>query len=311
MIYFPDTPDEFVNTKINCNSWVATAIIGSAALGAATKSFAANQAANAQGAGAARASETLKEAALRGHVNLEDYYRRGMEALSPYQQLGRTGIDEITRQLPALTTPIGIPQEMLDLQAPIKIDQATLESLPGYEFALKQGTKAAHNSAAARGLGVSGAALKGATTFAKGLADSTWADYFGAEMANRDKAYGRYATTTQLRQQQQGSAFDRLKGLVDTGAGASGAAASLASKTGSEITKGYLDAGKGVAGNTIGAANADAAAINATGDAAAKAFSDIGGYMAYQGLYGPKSVAQPSMEFTKGIAGDQYVPTYR
>lgn len=51
-----------------------------------------------------------------------------------------------------------------------------LEALPGYQFTRTQGLKAVQNSAAARGLGVSGAALKGAATYATGLADSTFGD---------------------------------------------------------------------------------------------------------------------------------------
>lgn len=52
-------------------------------------------------------------------------------------------------------------------------DQATLEATPGYQFTRSQGLKAVQSSNAAKGLGVSGAALKGAAKFATGLADNT------------------------------------------------------------------------------------------------------------------------------------------
>ena len=52
--------------------------------------------------------------------------------------------------------------------------QAGLEQTPGYQFTLSQGLKSTQNAAAARGLGVSGAALKGADTFATGLANQTY-----------------------------------------------------------------------------------------------------------------------------------------
>lgn len=58
--------------------------------------------------------------------------------------------------------------------------QASLEALPGYQFTKTQGLKAVQNSAAARGLGVSGASYKGAAGFATGLADTTF-----DEQANR------------------------------------------------------------------------------------------------------------------------------
>lgn len=56
--------------------------------------------------------------------------------------------------------------------------QAQLEATPGYQFNLSQGLKATQNSAAARGLGVSGAAQKGAAAYASGLADTTYQNQF-------------------------------------------------------------------------------------------------------------------------------------
>lgn len=52
--------------------------------------------------------------------------------------------------------------------------QAALEATPGYQFTLDQGLKATQNGFAAQGLASSGAAMKGAATFATGLADSTY-----------------------------------------------------------------------------------------------------------------------------------------
>ena len=52
-------------------------------------------------------------------------------------------------------------------------DQATLEATPGYKFTRDQGLQAVANSNAAKGLGVSGAAMKGAAQYATGLADNT------------------------------------------------------------------------------------------------------------------------------------------
>lgn len=59
--------------------------------------------------------------------------------------------------------------------------QNFLEQTPGYAFTLQQGLKSTANAAAARGLGVSGAALKGAANYATGLANSTYqSDYADA-----------------------------------------------------------------------------------------------------------------------------------
>lgn len=49
-----------------------------------------------------------------------------------------------------------------------------LEQLPGYQFALTQGLKSVQNGATARGLGVSGAAVKAGLGYATGLAQQTY-----------------------------------------------------------------------------------------------------------------------------------------
>jgi hypothetical protein len=62
--------------------------------------------------------------------------------------------------------------------APAMMTQEQLEKTPGYQFTLAQGLKATQNAAAARGLGISGAALKGAADYATGLADKTYQNQF-------------------------------------------------------------------------------------------------------------------------------------
>jgi hypothetical protein len=51
--------------------------------------------------------------------------------------------------------------------------QAQLEQTPGYQFDLAQGLQGVANSNAAQGRGISGAALKGAASYATGLANNT------------------------------------------------------------------------------------------------------------------------------------------
>lgn len=58
-------------------------------------------------------------------------------------------------------------------------DSASLfQTDPGYQFDLAQGTKAADSSAAARGLGTSGAEVKGVTNYAEGLADNSYSEFY-------------------------------------------------------------------------------------------------------------------------------------
>lgn len=62
--------------------------------------------------------------------------------------------------------------------------QSQLESTPGYQFDLSQGLKSVQSSNAAKGLGVSGAALKGAAQYATGLANNTLGTQQGIFQAN-------------------------------------------------------------------------------------------------------------------------------
>lgn len=230
-LVFPWMDDEESFSKAFCN--VATAIIGSAAVGAASTAFGASKAASAQ-----------KDAAVQSNARLERQYQQTREDLAPYRELGTEYATKLDERMPFLTSPI-------------VMDQNALENTPGYKFVKAQGLKAVQNSAAKRGLGVSGAALKGASAFATDLANTTYKDQFNLENINRTNE------------------FNRLKSLVDTGQSAATGTAALGQKT-----------AEGVSSNTIGAGNAQAAAYNTIGQSFSKAADDIGGYYAYKGLYG-------------------------
>lgn len=229
---FPIDWEDFKSDQL-CSAWVATAIVGGAVIGGLATAYSANKAAGAQTNAANTAAATQM-----------GMYNTTRGDLSPYRDIGAKASGELTNRLTELTSPI-------------KMDQAALEATPGYQFNKTQGLKAVQNSAAARGLGVSGAALKGAATFATGLADSTYQNQFNNANTNQSNAY------------------NRLKGLIDTGANA-------AAGTGQAGTA----AATGVSNAAIGAGNAQAAGINATGNSIANVASNIGGYAAYKGLYG-------------------------
>ncbi|HEV2542949.1 MAG TPA: hypothetical protein VGU70_09360 [Methylobacterium sp.] len=164
-------------------------------------------------------------------------YNQTRSDLSPYRDLGGYSGGELRNRLTELT-------------APIIMGQAELEATPGYQFTLNQGLKAAQNSAAARGLGLSGAAIKAATGYASGLADQTYLNQFNVANTNRTNAFNRLFQTTQLGQ----------------GAATGQATANLL--TGNQIAQ-----------NTIGAGNAQGAAAIAGGNAVGSALQYGGGYI--------------------------------
>lgn len=214
-------------------AWVATAIVGSAVVGAASTAYAANKAADAQTQAANKAAQTQLS-----------MYDKTRQDLSPYRDLGKQAGDTMSAKLS-------------DLTAPVSVNPDDFKNSEAYNFLQTQGMKGVQNSAAARGLASSGAALKGASTFLSGLNSQFYQQNFNNQVTNQTNSY------------------NRLKGLIDTGENAS-------AQTGSAGTA----AATGAANAQIGAGNAQAAAANATGGAVANAANNIGGYVAYKGLYG-------------------------
>ncbi len=153
---------------------VAIATIGAGVLGAGASIFGANTAADAQAKAAQQASDT--------QMNM---FNQQKSLLSPYVAQGNAANDALSSQLP-------------DLTSPIKMDEATLQQTPGYQFNLSQGLKSVQNSAAARGLGVSGAALKGAASYSTGLADSTYQNQFNNAWTNKTNSYNMLMGPAQL-----------------------------------------------------------------------------------------------------------------
>jgi len=152
-------------------------------------------------------------------------YQQTRADLAPFRAAGVQGTNMLMAALP-------------ELNSKINLDQAWLQQQPGYQFALRQGLKGVQNSAAARGLGTSGAALKGAAGFTTGLADQTYQNQFSNEMAQRD------------------ARFNRLMGTANLGANA-------AAQTGQSA----IATGQGIASNTIGGGNAMAAGLTGAGNA--------------------------------------------
>lgn len=173
---------------------LAAAVVGAGALGAGATIFGASSAAKAQTKAAAIAAAAQKA-----------MYDQTRSDLGPYREAGA-----------------GATQDLQNTQdywaSPINMDQANLEQTPGYQFTLKQGLKAVQNSAAARGLGVSGAAMKGAADYTTGLANKTYMDQFNLENINRGNVYNRLLGVANMGQ----------NAAAQTGAAGAGAATGIA-----------------------------------------------------------------------------------
>jgi hypothetical protein len=218
------------------------AIIGSGLIGGVSSAIGANSAASAQKSAAQQATQTQM-----------DMFNTAKGELQPFIDAGTTGLNDLTANIDSLA-------------APINMDQATLEQTPGYQFALTQGLKANANSAASRGLGVSGAETKGGEAFATGLASGTYQQQFNNALANKQQALSTYLAPIQI------------------GEGAASSLAGNATQTGSNIGQ-----------NITGAGNAQGASDIAAGNAAGGASNALVASILAQGLFGNTGGA------TKGI----------
>lgn len=229
----------------------ATALTSAAVLSAGAKTYEGNQAASAQRQAAASASNTEQNALNTTEQNFAPYLTTGDNALTSLNALNTPGSNQ----------------------------NAWLQSTPGYNFAQTQGLKAVQNSAAARGLGVSGAAQKGAASYATGLASGTYQQQFGNALAQAQ--LGENAT-----------------------AGVGNAITGTAAQQGSNM----IGSGNATANAALNAGSALSGALN-TGSNALLLQSLNGGGAGQGGLYQPTQASQnlwPGYTSTTGTGQTGY-----
>ena len=136
--------------------------------GAAISSSAASSASKAQQATSLAALQQQDATNAFNRANTQDFVNAGINGVTRQQGL-----------IDGFSGAIAPYQDALTAATPGNFDQNALAATPGYQFTLAQGLKSTQNAAAARGLGVSGAALKGAAAYATGLSDQTYNTRFG------------------------------------------------------------------------------------------------------------------------------------
>jgi hypothetical protein len=214
-------------------------------------------------------------------------YERTRGDLLPYNTTGQNALEGAYNI--ASGSPTGGGPNFVDLAynkfLPGQMTQAELEQTPGYQFDLAQGLKATQSGAAARGLGVSGASLKGAGTYATGLANKTYLDQFNV-------AQQRFGDVLNLNTAQQGNLqaqFGRLSGLATIGENA-------AAQTGAQGTTAAANSGQYI--NAAGV-NQATGLSNAT-NALSGGVNNYLGYQAYQNALNPTTSGYTPVSTTLG-----------
>jgi len=219
---------------------VAAAVAGAAVVGGVASSAMSSSASKS-------AANTQSDAAKYSADLQNDQWQQTQQNLKPYMDLGASYINP-------LKTALSNPMLTQQFTAP---NTADAMSAPGYQFTQQQGLKAVQNSAAARGLGVSGAAMKGAASYATGLADSTYNDVFNRALQTFNTNYSSAANNV-----------NRLTNIVGSGQNAAATNGSLGAQAVGNIGNTLTSGANAQAAGTIGSANALASGLNGIGNSA-------------------------------------------
>jgi hypothetical protein len=178
---------------------------------------------------------------------------------------------------------------------------SNFETAPGYQFRLAEGQKGVENSAAARGMQLSGSSLKAVNRFNQDFASNEYGNWFNQSNTDRnfvagqgDAAYNRFNTNNTQR-------YNRLAGIVGTGQTAT-----------NQVNTAGANYANNAGQNMIGAGNAQAAGIVGGANALSSGMSQ--GYNMYQNNELMKQIQQPG-SFGWGSSGGwagggRTVPTY-
>ncbi|CFB63157.1 hypothetical protein [Pandoraea apista] len=209
---------------------VAAAIVGGSVASAGIGAIASSSAADTQADAAQRAADTSYA-----------QYQQTREDLAPYRDFGQKAIG-------GLDSALANPLLSASFTAPTAAEAA---ATPGYQFTLDQGLKAAQNSASARGLGASGAALKGAEAYATGLADSTYNDTFNRNLAAFKTNYSSASDNV-----------NRLLAAAGLGQNAAAQTGNAGAQAANSVANSITSAGNASAAGTVGVGNAISGGIN-------------------------------------------------
>lgn len=182
---------------------VETAILGSAVIGAsATKS----------------ASKKQSKAADAATQLQREMFNTTNQQQAPYREAGYTALNDLLGMRNFDPTP----------------DAASVMAEPGYQFGMQQGMRGIENSAAARGMGLSGAALKAASRFNSDYAGTRYNDAFNRSQTAFGNRWNRLANlagigqTANQQTQQAGQNYANMAGQNMMGAANAQAAAGIA-----------------------------------------------------------------------------------
>ncbi len=194
---------------------------------------------------------------------------------APWLAAGQTALG----QLSSLTGPGGLPAygKTFDpgtFTAPTGVD---FTNDPGYQFRLAEGQKALERSAAARGTGTGGAALKAAARFGQDYSSNEYSNVYNRAIqgfqTNATTGQNAFNTNYNVFSQDQGNQFNRLAAIAglgqtatgqlgQTGTATAGNVGSIYSNLGTNLSNLQTQGGNAAASGIVGATNGITSGIN-------------------------------------------------
>ena len=215
---------------------IETAILGAAVLGGGASLLGSSNAANAQQEAAAQSAAAQREAADKSIAAQREMFDIGRADLAPYREGGTTAQNQLMQLLG-----IGGDQNAQGYGRYAKdFGMSDFTTDPGYQFRLEQGMKALNASAAAKGMGMSGANIKGATEYGQNLGSQEYQNAFNRYQTNR---------TAQLAP---------LQSLYAGGQAAAAGSAAQAGALGTNLGNTYTNLGQGLGQAAVASGNAQA-----------------------------------------------------
>jgi hypothetical protein len=215
---------------------IETAILGAAVLGGGASLLGSSNAANAQKEAAAQSAAAQREAADKSIAAQREMFDIGRADLAPYREGGTTAQNQLMTLLG-----IGGDQNAQGYGRYAKdFGMSDFTTDPGYQFRLEQGMKALNASAAAKGMGMSGANIKGATEYGQNLGSQEYQNAFNRYQTNR---------TAQLAP---------LQSLYAGGQAAAAGSAAQAQNLGQNLGQTYTGLGQGLGQAAVAGGNAQA-----------------------------------------------------
>ena len=213
-----------------------SAIAGSAVLGAGAGLIGSSNAADAQREAAAASAAAQREAADKSIAAQREMFDIGRADLAPYREGGVATQNQLRSFLGigGDTTAPGYGKYTKDFG----MEDFTAD--PGSAFRLKTGLESLERSGAARGMGLSGAALKGITRYGQDYASNEYQNAFNRYQTNR---------TAQLAP---------LQSLYAGGQAAAAGSAAQAGALGTSLGNTYTGLGQGLAQAEVAGGNAQA-----------------------------------------------------